>query len=481
MISEYNISSGHRGNSLFGRVDMVALLTYVAIVLLGFIFITSASFNHDTENIFAFSHNYMKQLMWIGISWSIATVVLLLERRFFHMFATPAYVIGIFLLIAALLFGREVNGAKAWFEFGSIRVQPVEFVKIAVALMMARVMSDYSFNIKRFTDLVKVAAVIILPFMIIVLQNDTGSGLVLGAFIFVLFREGLSKYIYFPVIFTIFLFIVSLIFEPVVIFTVLIVLFTMYSLLHHGALQGHVVFLCAVFLVALLVALFTPLSGYASLMVASIIAVVVLLFLAFKTHTLSLLWPIAMFIYAMTFVPACDMLFSKLEPHQQNRIYTFVGLVDDPQGVGYNVMQSEIAIGSGGLVGKGLFEGTQNRYDFVPEKHTDFIFSVVGEEWGFVGAFIVVALYITLILRLMRMGERIKEPFGRVYCYSVAAMLLLHVCVNIGMTIGVMPVMGIPLPLMSYGGSSLMAFTILIMIAIRLDASTSESDGYRGL
>ena len=481
MISEYNISSGHRGNSLFGRVDMVALLTYVAIVLLGFIFITSASFNHDTENIFAFSHNYMKQLMWIGISWSIATVVLLLERRFFHMFATPAYVIGIFLLIAALLFGREVNGAKAWFEFGSIRVQPVEFVKIAVALMMARVMSDYSFNIKRFTDLVKVAAVIILPFMIIVLHNDTGSGLVLGAFIFVLFREGLSKYIYFPVIFTIFLFIVSLIFEPVVIFTVLIVLFTMYSLLHHGALQGHVVFLCAVFLMALLVALFTPLSGYASLMVASIIAVVVLLFLAFKTHTLSLLWPIAMFIYAMTFVPACDMLFSKLEPHQQNRIYTFVGLVDDPQGVGYNVMQSEIAIGSGGLVGKGLFEGTQNRYDFVPEKHTDFIFSVVGEEWGFVGAFIVVALYITLILRLMRMGERIKEPFGRVYCYSVAAMLLLHVCVNIGMTIGVMPVMGIPLPLMSYGGSSLVAFTMLIMIAIRLDASTSESDGYRGL
>ena len=144
-------------------------------------------------------------------------------------------------------------------------------------------------------------------------------------------------------------------------------------------------------------------------------------------------------------------------------------------------MQSEIAIGSGGLVGKGLFEGTQNRYDFVPEKHTDFIFSVVGEEWGFVGAFIVVALYITLILRLMRMGERIKEPFGRVYCYSVAAMLLLHVCVNIGMTIGVMPVMGIPLPLMSYGGSSLVAFTMLIMIAIRLDASTSESDGYRGL
>jgi rod shape determining protein RodA len=283
------------------------------------------------------------------------------------------------------------------------------------------------------------------------------------------------------VLFTVFLFVVSLMFEPVVIFTVLIVLFTLYSLLLHGELEGHVVFICAVFLVALLLALITPLSGYAALMIASAIAVIVLLFLVFKTHTMTLLWPIVMFIYAMAFVPTCDMLFSKLEPHQQNRIHTFLGLVDDPKGVGYNVMQSEIAIGSGGIFGKGLLDGTQNRYSFVPEKHTDFIFSVVGEEWGFMGALLVVGLFLTLILRLMRMGERIKEPFGRVYCYSVAAMLLLHVFVNIGMTIGVMPVMGIPLPFMSYGGSSLVAFTLLVMIAIRLDASTSEADGYRGI
>lgn len=481
MISDYNISSSRRSNSLFGRIDMVALLTYIAIVLLGWLFITSASFDHETENIFAFSHNYMKQIMWIGISWTVAIVVLLLERRFFHMFATPAYVFGVMLLIAALLFGREVNGAKAWFEFGSIRVQPVEFVKIAVALMMARVMSDYSFNINRFTDLVKVALVIMIPFAIIVLQNDTGSGLVLGAFIFVLFREGLTKYIYFPVLFTIFLFVVSLIFEPVIIFTVLVVLFTLYSILHHGEIQGHIVFLCSILLVSLLIAMLTTLSGYAALMITASIAIVVLLFFVFKTHTLSLLWPIAMFLYAMVFVPTCDYLFTKLEPHQQNRIHTFVGLVDDPTGVGFNVIQSEIAIGSGGITGKGLFEGTQNRYDFVPEKHTDFIFSVIGEEWGLLGATLIITLFVTLILRLMRMGERIKEPFGRVYCYSVAAMLLLHVCVNIGMTIGVMPVMGIPLPLVSYGGSSLVAFTILIMIAIRLDASTSEKDGYMGI
>lgn len=481
MISEYNISHNQRSNSLFGRVDMVTLLTYIAIVLLGWLFITSASYDHETENIFSFSHNYIKQIMWIGISWTIAIVVLLLDRRFFHMFATPAYVLGVLLLIAALIFGREVNGAKAWFEFGGIRVQPVEFVKIAVALMMARVMSDYSFNIKRFVDLVKVAIVILIPFAIIVLQNDTGSGLVLGAFIFVLFREGLTKYIYFPVLFTIFLFVVSLIFEPVVIFTVLVVLFTLYSMLHHGEIQGHVVFLCSILLAAMLIAMLTALSGYAALMITASVAIVVLMFFVFKTHTLSLLWPIAMFLYAMIFVPTCDYLFTKLEPHQQNRIHTFVGLVDDPTGVGFNVLQSEIAIGSGGIAGKGLFEGTQNRYDFVPEKHTDFIFSVIGEEWGLLGSTLIIALFVTLILRLMRMGERIKEPFGRVYCYSVAAMLLLHMCVNIGMTIGVMPVMGIPLPLVSYGGSSLVAFTILIMIAIRLDASTHECDGYRGI
>ena len=478
MITDYSIPSRQRGSSLFGRIDMVALLTYVAIVLLGWLFITSASFDHEAENIFAFSHNYMKQIMWIGISWTVAIVVLLLERRFFHMFATPAYILGILLLLAALMFGREVNGAKAWFEFGGIRVQPVEFVKIAVALMMARVMSDYSFNIKRLPDLIKVAGVIALPLGIIILQNDTGSGLVLCSFLFVLYREGITKYIYFPVLFTAALFITSFIFTPVVIFTTLIILFTAYSALKTGALIGHVRFLATILLVSLLLSLLTPMSGYASLMVVCGIAAVVLTAVALKTRALMLLWPIAMFVYAMLFVPTCDMLFTKLEPHQQNRILTFVGMKEDPKGIDFNVNQSQIAIGSGGLAGKGFMDGTQIKYGYVPEKHTDFIFCVVGEEWGFMGTLTIIALYIALILRLMKMGERIKEPFGRVYCYSVASILLFHVWVNVGMTIGLMPVMGIPLPLMSYGGSSLVAFTILIMTALRLDASTDDKNIY---
>lgn len=477
MLSEYNRNS-YSNSSLFGRVDKVALGIYIAIAVIGLLCITSASYDPDSANIFSMEHNYIKQLMWIGISWAMGTVVLLLDRRLFHMFAYPAYAFGILLLLAVLLFGKEINGAKAWFQFGSVRLQPVEFVKITTALMMARVMSDYAFNINRLIDLVKVALIILVPFGIIVLQNDTGSGLVLGAFLFVLYREGLTKYVYFPILFTVVLFVAAMMFSPVVIFVVLLFLFVLYSILRVGEVAGHVRFIAAVFLVALLLAVLTPLSGYVSLMIACGIAAVTLAVVALKTHTMMLLWPILMFVYAMVFVPTTDFLFSKLEPHQKNRILTFVGLVDDPKNTGYNVNQSQIAIGSGGMWGKGYMDGTQIQYDYVPEKHTDFIFCIVGEEWGFVGCFVVVALYVGLMLRLMRMGERIKEPFGRVYCYSVAAILLVHVLVNMGMTIGLMPVMGIPLPLMSYGGSSFVAFTLLIMIAIRLDASTSESDIY---
>ncbi len=476
MMTNYNISPERNTTSLFGKVDMVALGLYLSLVFAGIVCITSASYDESVGSIFSLQHHYMKQLVWGGIAMVFALVVLLLDRRLFHMFAYPAYIAGIGLLLLCLLFGREVNGAKAWFEFGGIRVQPVEFAKIATALMMARVVSDFSFNIRRLNDILKVGGVIMLPLGIIILQNDTGSGLVLCSFLFVLYREGISKYIYFPVLLTIALFITSFIFTPEVIFTTLIILFTLHSAFTTQAWSAHIRFLAATLLASLLLALLTPMSGYASLMVVCSIAAITLAAIAFKTRTMKILWPVVMFVYAMLFVPACDMLFTKLEPHQQNRILTFVGMKEDPRGIDFNVNQSQIAIGSGGLTGKGFMDGTQIKYGYVPEKHTDFIFCVVGEEWGFMGTLTIIALYIALILRLMKMGERIKEPFGRVYCYSVAAILLFHVWVNVGMTIGLMPVMGIPLPLMSYGGSSLVAFTILIMIAIRLDASTNEDN-----
>ena len=472
-MSNYKMTN-ERGNSFFGNVDMVALLLYLMLVGVGILSITSASYDTEAASGFSLSHNHMKQLLWAGFSMVIGLVILLIDRRLFHMFSFPAYIAGIGMLLAVLMFGREVNGAKAWFEFGGMRVQPVEFAKIATALMLARVISDYSFNIKRLNSLIKVAAVIALPLGIIILQNDTGSGLVLCSFLFVLYREGISKYIYFPVIFTVFLFIVSFIFTPVVIFTVLLIAFTAYSAWKSRAFAGHLRFLALTLLASLLLTIATPLSGYASMMIVCGTTAAFLGFMAIRMRIMQLLWPLTMFVYAMVFVPTCDIIFEKLEPHQQNRILTFVGMKSDPKGIDYNVEQSLIAIGSGGVTGKGFMEGTQIKYDYVPEKHTDFIFCTVGEEWGFVGTTFVIILYLALITRLMKMGERIKEPFGRVYCYCVAAILLFHVWVNVGMTIGLMPVMGIPLPLLSYGGSSLVAFTMLIMIAISLDASANE-------
>ena len=247
-----------------------------------------------------------------------------------------------------------------------------------------------------------------------------------------------------------------------------------------GEVVTHVRILAAMLLATLILSIATPLSGYVSLMIVCGVTAVILGVVAIKMRAMVLLWPIILFVYAMVLVPTCDALFSNLKSHQQDRILTYVGVKSDPKGIDYNVNQSLIAIGSGGMWGKGFLEGTQTKYDYLPEKHTDFIFCTVGEEWGFFGTTIVVILYISLILRLMLMGERIKEPFGRVYCYAVAAILLFHVWVNIGMTIGLMPVMGIPLPLMSYGGSSLVAMTILIMIAIRLDASTEDESVYLG-
>ncbi|MDE6140060.1 MAG: rod shape-determining protein RodA [Alistipes sp.] len=460
---------------LFSGIDRVALLLYVLLVAAGFVCITAASYDDTIETLFSSSHFYMKQLMWIGISWVVALVLLLIDEKYFHMLAYPLYILGIASLVAVLMFGREVNGAKAWFEFGGVRIQPVEFVKIATSLTLARVMSAYSFSISRPSDIAKVAAVILLPLGIIVLQNDTGSGIVLCSLLFVLYREGLSRALCMPLVLIAFLFIFSFILEPLPLFLILLTALVAYSAARSGAWAAHVRFLAFTLLASLLLAVATPLSGYAALMIVCGIEAAVLAVAAIQNKAYELLWLTAMFVGATIFVPTTDYIFDHvLKPHQQDRVLSFVGMKSDPLGIDYNVNQSQIAIGSGGFAGKGFLQGTQIKYNFVPEKHTDFIFCTLGEEWGFVGTMIVLGLFIALIMRLMKMGERIKEPFGRIYCYCVASILLFHVLVNVGMTIGLMPVMGIPLPLMSYGGSSLVAFTILIIIAIRLDASTKH-------
>ena len=471
------MTGSNRTVSVFAGVDRVAVLLYVLLSLVGMAAVVSASWDETSENVFSFSHIYVKQAVWMFAAWVVGLVVLLLDRSIWHKFAYYAYGLGIIVLLATLLVGDKVNGAKAWLHFGGFRVQPMEFAKIAIALAVARFMSEYSFSISRAGDLFRLAAIILVPFGIVILQNDTGSGIVLGSFLFVLFREGLNKWICIPIIFIATLFIVSFLISPTTLLLALITVFTLSEGMMNRRWRDCIRYAAALLLssIVLYLVMDALLPGgfdyYKSLLIATLLSLFVVLWYAYRNNLRNIYVSVAIFFLSMMFLPTSDFIFSSvLQPHQQKRILNFLGLLDD----NYNVNQSKIAIGSGGFFGKGYLEGTQIRYNFVPEKHTDFIFCTVGEETGFVGSIVVLSLLCMLILRLMRMGDRQQETFGRVYCYCVAAIILFHTFVNVGMTIGIVPVMGIPLPFVSYGGSSFMAFTIMVFIAFSLDASTRK-------
>ncbi len=471
-----------RRESFFDGVDPIAVLIYIMIVLIGCVCITSASFDETSSDIFAFSHFYIKQIIWIGVAFLAAIFVLLMDASFFHRYAYILYGIGIILLIATLVFGREVNGAKAWFEFGSFRVQPVEIAKIATGLAVARVMSEYSFSINKFSDLVKVGSVLLVPLGIIVMQNDTGSGIVFGSFLFVFYREGLNKWLCIPVLLVAMLFIISFILSPTFLLIASILACTLCDAMLTGKWSMRVRYLAAISLATLGIYIIgnfvfdTDVTLYSALLITSVISVGFVCVYAIRKQIKSTLMVVGFFLFTSMFLPTTNYIFNNIiRDHQRDRLLTYLGLVSDPLGIDYNVNQAKIAIGSGGLWGKGFLQGTQIKYGFVPERHTDFIFCDLAEEWGFLGATLLLGCFCTLILRLMRMGERQPETFGRVYCYCVASILLFHTLVNVGMTVGLMPVMGIPLPLVSYGGSSLIAFTVLIFVAIRLDAAASRN------
>ncbi|MFI3292294.1 MAG: rod shape-determining protein RodA [Rikenellaceae bacterium] len=471
--------------SFFGGVDPVASILYLVIVLIGCVCITSASFDESSTNIFDFSHFYVKQIIWVGVALLAAIVVLLIDSSFFHRYAYILYSVGIFLLLATLVFGREVNGAKAWFEFGSFRVQPVELAKISTGLAVARVMSDYSFSINKPSDFMKVAVVLLVPLGIIVLQNDTGSGIVFGSFLFVFYREGLNKWLCIPLLVVAALFILSFVLSPVFLLVTSILVCTIVDGLMSDEIALRVRYLAGLSLLTCFIYFGSTLlfdgeaSFYSSLLCSVVVSLIGVIVYAIRYKIMSTLLVVGFFIFEMMFLPTTSYIFNSiLKDHQRNRILTFLGMVSDPLGTGYNVNQAKIAIGSGGVFGKGFLQGTQIKYGFVPERHTDFIFCDLAEEWGFVGSFVLLICFCALILRLMRMGERQQETFGRVYCYCVASILLFHTLVNVGMTVGLMPVMGIPLPLVSYGGSSLVAFTVLISVAIRLDAASNRNLSY---
>jgi len=407
---------------IFENIDWIMVSIYLVMVLLGWFNIYAAVYNEDHKSIFDISQNYGKQLIWIGTSVVLAIIILQIDGKFYTVFSYPIYGSVILLLILVLLLGREVAGSKSWFEIGSFRVQPAEFGKFATSLALAKYLSTLNIRFENLKTKIIAGTFITIPALFILLQNDTGSALVYGAFILVLYREGLSGNILMTGLAIVTVFIITLLFDPV----------TMMSIV--GIIAGLVYVI-----------------GKRTKRNFFIIIVIAIIFSGMS--------------FTVNYV--VDNL---LKEHQRNRINVMLGKEDDPKNVGYNVNQSKIAIGSGGFSGKGFLNGTQTKYKFVPQQSTDFIFCTVGEEWGFVGTFVVIVLFIALLLRIIFVAERQKSTFTRIYGYGVASVLFFHFAVNIAMTIGLAPVIGIPLPFFSYGGSSLWGFTLLLFVFIKLDA-----------
>ncbi len=464
-------------NSLWANIDWFTILLYLVLVLIGWVNIYSAVYDSGHQSIFDISQRYGKQIMWIGAALFIAFIILIIETDFYVFFSYYIYASVILLLIMVLFAGTEVNNSKSWLVIGGLSIQPAEFGKFATALALSKYMSSYGFKLKSIKSLALIAGIIFLPAILILMQNDTGSALVYFVFILVLYREGLSEIVLFFATLGALLFIFSLILPSTILIPVLTGLALLVFLITN---QGIVHFFRVILILTLSFILlagvnFATKAGYEKehlfegmLLFGSLI----ILIYSFRKHLKSYVVISLVLIGSVLFSISVNFAFEKvLEPYQQARINELFGIESDPLGIGYNVNQSKIAIGSGGFWGKGFLNGTQTKFNFVPEQSTDFIFCTVGEEWGFIGTSVILLLFLVLFIRLVMLAERQRSGFSRIYGYSVAVILFFHFVVNIGMTIGLMPVIGIPLPFFSYGGSSLWAFTILLFIFLRLDAS----------
>lgn len=408
------------------NIDWIIVLLYLVLVFAGWINIYAAVYNDEHRSIFDITQSYGKQLIWIASSIVIALVILMIDAKFFSAFSYAIYAFHILLLVAVLLVGKEIAGSKSWFQMGGFALQPAEFAKYATNLAVAKYLSTLNINIKTIKSLIRVLFLLGIPSGLILLQNDTGSALVYVSFVLVLFRQGMSG-----------------------------------NILFIGLLA------VVLFILTLLVNKFYVIGS-----VATLTAIAVFLM---RKNRKDIITIVSLFILISGYIYSVDYAFENfLEPHHKKRINVLLGKETDMQGAGYNVNQSKIAIGSGGFTGKGFLKGTQTKFDFVPAQSTDFIFCTVGEEWGFLGSFFVVVLFVILFIRIIIAAERQRSSFSRIYGYGVASILFFHFLINIGMTIGLSPVIGIPLPFFSYGGSSLWAFTILLFIFIKQDASRLE-------
>ena len=470
-------AGGYRDRGLAKSIDWWLVICWVLLVCIGWANIYASIHSTEPESIFDWGCRSGKQFVWIMTSVGIAGIVLfLIPPRVYEGLSIPIYIAVILLLIAVIFLGIEVKGSRSWFAFGPVRFQPAEISKIATSLLLATVMSQLGYRIGRFKDFLITALIILVPMMIIILQSETGSALVYVGFIFMLYREGLSGWLIFMVGMAILLFILTISVSPYVAALTLAGVSSLCIGLYSGNFKWWMIIcLPLLILFAFVPRLFslTPLlAGINPLWVLLGTIAVALPFVAFQAfrqrNTFTHLGIIATLAGIMLIFSA-DFIFSDvLQDHQRKRVEVLLGMKEDPSGVGYNVNQSKIAIGSGGMFGKGYLNGTQTTYGFVPEQSTDFIFCTIGEEWGFMGCAVVILMYVFLIWRIIHDAENSREGFTRIYGYCVACCIFMHLFINIGMTIGLMPVIGIPLPFLSYGGSSMWGFTAMLFIFIAL-------------
>jgi len=467
-----------RSSTIFKRLDWATVFIYLFLVFFGWFNIYAAVYNEEHSSIFDMSQRYGKQLLWIAVAFVLIVIIFILDGKIYEILAYPIYLFAILMLIAVLLFGIKVNAARSWFEIGSFRIQPAEFAKLATALAIARLMSIYDFKVNKLADMAKVGVLIIIPFGLIILQNDTGSALVYAAFLIVLYREGLSPWYLIIVLLFAVLFILALVTNLLIIFSALPLLAI---IIIHASYQNIKYTMVGVYTSLFLAGIvifnhyILHLANAKVLAFGIILSVVALAFPAYSKRIKTFGIISFILIGAIVFTFSVEHFFNHvLEKHQRTRINVVLGLESDPLGVEYNVRQSKIAIGSGEWSGKGPLQGTQTKFQFVPEQDTDFIFCTVGEEWGFIGTFIVLCLFAVLLVRIVLIAERQRSKMNRIYGYGVASILFFHLAVNVGMTIGLAPVIGIPLPFFSYGGSSLWSFTLLLFILLRMDTTRMD-------
>ncbi len=424
--------------SITKHIDWILVGVYIGLVLLGWMNIYAATYNEEHSSIFDISQSYGKQMLWILLAFVIILTIMMLDIRFFEYFSYFIFGASLLLLVAVLVFGTEIKGNKSWIVIGNglFSIQPSEFAKYATSLAMAKFLSSYNTKMENLKTRILAVSILGAPAFLIMLQPDVGSALVYVSFILILYREGLSGNILLLGLYAAVLFVLAILFQTAEV-------------------------------------PITPdfiLSGKNVLIIVLVIIAAIVYWVLKRNKRV---WVVILVALSLTvgYIQSIDYIFDKLlEQHHRDRINELLGVISDPKGTGYNVNQSKIAIGSGGFFGKGFLQGTQTKYDFVPEQSTDFIFCTVGEEWGFLGSFVVIGLFVFLFVYLIIVAERQRSKFSRIYGYSVACILFFHLTINIGMTIGLSPVIGIPLPFFSYGGSSLWAFTLLFFTFVKLDS-----------